>query len=79
MNKKFPTIFKNCKKLIPYLLDTCYQAYLIKYSKQKNIEFNPGFDLDETKDQNEKDKIIDDILSLSSGSLQKIFRWWLWL
>ena len=73
MNKKFPTIFKNCKKLIPYLLDTCYQAYLIKYSKQKNIEFNPGFDLDETKDQNEKDKIIDDILSLSSGSLQKIF------
>ena len=73
MSKKVPNIFKNCKKLIQYLLDTSYQAYLIKYSKEKNIEFNPGFDIDETKDQKETDKIVDDILFLSSSSLQKIF------
>ena len=73
MNKKFPTIFKNCKKLIPYLLDTCYQAYLMRFSKEQNLEFNLGFDLEDKNNETEKFKIIEDIISLSSSILQDLF------
>ena len=64
---------KNNSKLIPYLLDTCYQSYLIKYTKEQNIEFNPGFDLDDIKDEKEKTQIIDNIISLSSNILLDLF------
>ena len=64
---------KNNPKIIPFLLDTCYQAYLLKYAKEKNIEFNPGFDLDDIKDEKEKDQIIDNIISISSDILFELF------
>ena len=63
----------NNQNLLQYLLDTCYQAYLFKYSKEQNIEFNPGFDMEDIKEDKEKDKVIDNILLISSSVLLEIF------
>ena len=64
---------KNNQKLIPYLLDTCYQAYLYKNSKSQNFEFYPGFDFDNVEDEKIKSQIIDNIISLSSNILVELF------
>ena len=64
---------KNNPKLIQFLLDTCYQAYLMRFSKEQNLEFNLGFDLEDKNNETKKFKIIEDIISLSSTILQDLF------
>ena len=64
---------KNNQKLLPFLLDTCYQAYLIKHCKEQKLEFIPGFDLDNIPEEQTRDQFIDNILSLSSNILRELF------
>ena len=66
---------KNNPRLIPYLLDTCYQAYLLKISRSQNLEFYPGFDFDNVEDEKIKGQIIDNIISISSNILIDLFCW----
>ena len=49
------------------------KAYLVKYSKEQNIEFNPGFDLDQLPQDKTKDNFIDNIISLSCNILIELF------
>ena len=64
---------KNNPRLIPYLLDTCYHAYLFKNSLSQNFEFYPGFDFDNVEDDKIKGQIIDNIISISSNLLIDLF------
>jgi hypothetical protein len=59
-------------KLFQFLLDTCYQAYLIKNAILNKEEFIPGLSLDVSK-QEDKEQIADLILSLSSNIILNIF------
>ena len=65
-------IILNNNKLLQFLLDTCYQAYLIKQSLLNKEEFIPGFSLCEST-QEEKEKKADIIISLSSKILLNLF------
>ena len=63
----------NSKKLLNFLLDTCFQAYLIKKYNFNEKEFVPGFSLGEFKDEKEREIRINDIISLSRTLLLDIF------
>ena len=73
INKKTNTNIKqinkiySSQKLFYYLLDTCYQAYLIKKYNFKEDEFIPGFSFGEINDENEKKKQIENIIKMSSN------------
>ena len=63
----------NNKKLLKWLLDTCYQAYLIKKYNFNEKEFVPGFSFGELKDEKEKENSINKIISFSNNLLFDIF------
>ena len=65
-------IYEN-KKLLHWLLETCYHAYLIKNSIIKKEECIPAFPFKDSIKDEEKEKIVDDIISLSSNILINIF------
>jgi len=65
-------IYKS-KKLLKWLLDTCYQAYLIKKYNFDEKEFTPGFSFGELKDEKEKENNINEIISFSNNLLFDIF------
>jgi len=54
------------QKLFQWLLDTCYQAFLINKFNFKEDEFIPGFSFGEINDENEKKKQIDNIIIMSN-------------
>ena len=70
-DKKLQIIFNN-QKLLQWLLDTCYQAYLLKNSIINKEEFIPGFSFGEINEK-EKEKLVDKIISLTSEVLLNIF------
>ena len=61
------------KKLLNWLLDTCYQAYMIKKYNYNEKEFVPGFSLGELKDEKEKENRINNIITLTNNLLFDIF------
>ena len=70
--KQINFIYQN-KKLLNWLLDTCYQAYMIKKYNYNEKEFVPGFSFGESKDEKEKENIITNIISLTNNLLFDIF------
>ena len=66
-------IIYNSQKLLHWLLDTCFQAYLIKQSIVNKYEIIPAFSFGEISEEKEKEKIIDKIISLSSNFLLEMF------
>ena len=66
-------IMNNSDKFTQWLLDTCFQGYLIKNSNYNKEEFIPGFDINDIKDQKEEEEIINKIINLSSNILLEIF------
>ena len=66
-------IMNNSEKFIQWLLDTCFQGYLIQNSKYNKEEFMPGFDIDDVKDEKKEEEIINQIITLSSNILLEIF------
>ena len=69
--KKLPIIYNN-QKLLQWLLDTCYQAYLIKNSIINKDEFIPGFSFGEINEK-DKEQLVDKIISLTSDVLLDLF------
>ena len=61
------------KKLLNWLLDTCYQAYMIKKYNYNEKEFVPGFSFGEFKDEKEKENRITNIITLTNNLLFDIF------
>ena len=66
-------IIYDSQRFLHWLLETCYHAYLIKNSINKKEEFVPAFSFDENSNNEEKEKIVDNIISLSSNILINIF------
>ena len=66
-------IIYNSQKLLQWLLDTCYHASLIKNSIIKKEEFVPAFSFKENTSNEEKEKIADNVILLSSNILIEIF------
>ena len=67
-------IIYNSQKLLQWLLDTCYHAYIIKISILNKEEYIPGFSFEESiNNESEKEKIVDEITSISSEILLDIF------
>ena len=60
------------QKLFQWLLDTCYQSYLIQKYNFKEEEFTPGFSFGEINDENEKKKQIDNIIKVSNNLILNI-------
>ena len=61
-------------RLLQWLLDTCYQAFLIKNSIINKVKFIPGFSFEDSINSDiEKEKIIDEIISISNEVLLDIF------
>ena len=59
-------IILNSNKLLQFLLDTCFQAYLIKNAILNKEEFVPGFSLGECEEE-EKKKRADALITKSSN------------
>ena len=80
--KKLEEIYEN-QNLLQWLIETCFQAILIKESKLDHTIFVPGFNINVSKvdnDGNEKEltneekmKIINDIIKISKELLKNIF------
>ena len=67
-------IIYNSQKLLQWLLDTCYHAYIIKISISNKEEYIPGFPFEKSiNNESEKEKIVDEIISISSEILLDIF------
>ena len=66
-------LISNSRKLLTWLLDTCYQAYLIKKSLINKEEFIPGFSFGKLETKEEKEKNLDKIILLSSNLILNIF------
>ena len=77
--KKNNNNIENCKiiynnqSLLQWLLDTCFQAYLIKQSNINKYEIIPAFSFGEINEEKEKEKMTDKIILLSSNLLLEIF------
>ena len=69
--QKLQIIFNN-QKLLQWLLDTCYQAYLIKNSIINKDEFIPGFSFGDINEK-EREQLVDKIILLTSELLLDIF------
>ena len=62
------------KRLLQWLLDTCYHAYLIKNSIIKKEKYIPGFSFEESINNDlDKEKIVDEIIAISNEILLEIF------
>ena len=73
INKKNLLIIYNNQKLLQWLLDTCYQAYLLKNAFINREEFTSSFSFGELNNEKEKEQLIDKIISISSDILLNIF------
>ena len=66
-------IMYNSKRLLQWLLDTCFHSYLIKQSIINKYKIIPAFSFGEINEEKEKEKIIDKIILLASNLLFEFF------